>query len=78
MNSIDRNTPAQARLDRLIPFTEAIAMAGMKSTRAYEEVKAGRLRVIKNGRRTLVRESEVSRYIDQLEKNAQVLVKGAA
>ncbi len=55
-------------IDRLIPFAEAIGLAGMKKTRAYEEVKAGRLAVIKNGRNSFVKASELQRFIDQLEK----------
>ena len=53
-------------IDRLIPFSEAIGLAGMKSTRAYGEVAAGRLAIIKNGRRTFVRASEIARYFDAL------------
>lgn len=53
-------------LDRLIPFAEAIGMAGMRSTKAYDEVKAGRLAIVKNGRRTFIRASELQRYIDAL------------
>ncbi len=55
-------------IDRLIPFTEAIGLAGMKKTRAYEEVKAGRLVVIKNGRNTFIKASEIQRFIDHLEQ----------
>lgn len=58
------------KIDRLIAFAEAIELAGMKTTRAYEEVKAGRLVIIKNGRRSFVRASELQRYIDELEKAA--------
>ena len=57
-------------IDRLIPFAEAIELAGMKTTRAYDEVKAGHLAIVKNGRRTFVRASELQRYIDDLEKAA--------
>ncbi|MCA3647469.1 MAG: hypothetical protein IOC54_01660 [Methylobacterium sp.] len=54
-------------IDRLIPFSQAIAMAGMKSTKGYDEVRAGRLAIVKNGNRTFVRESEIRRYIEELE-----------
>lgn len=57
-------------IDPLIPFAEAIAMAGMKTTKAYEEVKRGRLAVVRNGRRTFVRASELQRYIDSLTTRA--------
>ncbi len=53
-------------IDHLIPFAEAIALAGMKTTKAYDEVKCGRLAVVRNGRRTFVRASELQRYIDAL------------
>ena len=53
-------------IDRLIPFIEAMSMAGMRSTKAYQEVAAGRLAVVRNGRRTFVRASELQRYIDSL------------
>ncbi len=57
-------------IDRLIPFKEAIGLAGMKTTRAYQEVQAGRLAIVRNGRRSFIRASELRRYIDQLEKAA--------
>lgn len=53
-------------IDSLIPFSRAIEMAGMRSTKAYEELKAGRLAIVKNGRRTFIRASELQRYIDSL------------
>lgn len=53
-------------IDALIPFHQAISMAGMKTTKAYGEVSAGRLTIVKNGRRTFVRASELARYIDAL------------
>ena len=53
-------------VDPLRPYVQAIEMAGMRTTTAYEEVKAGRLAIIKNGRRTFVRASELQRYIDSL------------
>lgn len=55
-------------IDRLIPLREAITMAGMRTTKAYQEISAGRLAVIRNGRRTFIRASEVQRYIDSLDK----------
>ena len=53
-------------IERLFPFLQAIEMAGMRSTKAYQEVAAGRLAVVRNGRRTFVRASELARYIDAL------------
>ena len=53
--------------DRLYPLREAFTLAGLRSTKGYAEIAAGRLKVIKNGRRTFVRASEIERYIAALE-----------
>lgn len=56
-----------SKIDRLIPVTDAFAMAGMRRTKGYAEVTAGRLVIVRNGRRTFIRASEVQRYIDSLD-----------
>jgi hypothetical protein len=53
-------------IDRLYPIREAFALAGLRLTRGYQEVAAGRLKIVRNGRRSFVRASEVQRYIDAL------------
>lgn len=53
--------------DRLFPVREAFGFAGLRPTKGYAEIAAGRLKVIKNGRRTFVRASEIARYIAALE-----------
>lgn len=53
-------------IDRLYPIREAFTLAGLRLTRGYQEVAAGRLRIIRNGRRSFVRASEIKRYIDAL------------
>lgn len=53
--------------ERLYPIREGFILVGLRPTRGYAEIGAGRLRVVKNGRRTFVRSSEISRYIDALE-----------
>jgi hypothetical protein len=65
MTDIQANT-----IDSLIPLREAARMTGMRTTKAYAEIAAGRLAVIRNGRRTFVKASEVQRYIDALRGNA--------
>ena len=54
-------------IDRLYPLHEAMKMIGVGLTKAYAEINAGRLKVVKNGRNTLVRASEIRRYIDSLD-----------
>jgi hypothetical protein len=63
----------QMQIDRLIPLREAITMAGMRTTKAYQEIAAGRLVVVRNGRRTFVRMTELQRYIDSLERDGSSL-----
>ncbi len=53
-------------IDRLIPLIEAFELAGMRRTKGYAEVATGRLAVVRNGRRSFVRASELRRYIDAL------------
>jgi len=57
-----------SQIDRLIPLREAIIMAGMRTTKAYQEIAAKRLAIVRNGRRTFIRATEVQRYIDSLDK----------
>jgi hypothetical protein len=54
-------------VDRLYPIREAFPLAGLRPTRGYAEIAAGRLKVVRNGRRTYVRASEIERYISALE-----------
>lgn len=56
-----------SNIDRLLPIRDALPLIGRKPTAAYADIKAGRLKVIKNGRRTFVRASEIERYIAALE-----------
>lgn len=53
--------------DRLYPIRDGFTLAGLRLTRGYAEIAAGRLKVIRNGRRTYVRASEIERYIAALE-----------
>jgi hypothetical protein len=57
-------------IDRLYPLREAFLLAGLRQTRGYQEIAAGRLAVVRNGRRTFVRASELQRYIDSLSHAA--------
>jgi hypothetical protein len=57
-------------IDRIFPLREALVLIGLRTTKAYQEIAAGRLRVVRNGRRTFVRASEIARYIDALDNKA--------
>lgn len=68
------NATEYLHIDRLYPLREAFTLAGLRTTRGYQEIGAGRLKVVHNGRRTFVRASEIQRYIDSLTVDG----KGAA
>lgn len=50
----------------LLPVTEAIRRLGIGPTSFWKIVKNGEIRVRKIGRRTLVEQGELSRYIEAL------------
>jgi hypothetical protein len=54
-------------IDPLLPVQEGFTLAGLRTTKGYEEAKLGRLKLVRNGRRTFIRASEVTRYIASLE-----------
>jgi hypothetical protein len=56
-------------IDRLYPIRDAFTLAGLRLTRGYQEVAAGRLAIVRNGRRSFIRASEIQRYIDALSSN---------
>lgn len=57
-------------IDRLYPIRDAFTLAGLRLTRGYQEIAAGRLTIVRNGRRSFVRASEIQRYIDALSQTA--------
>ena len=50
----------------LNPLPEAIRRLGFGRSKVYEEIAAGNLRVVKVGRRTLIAEAELQRYVQRL------------
>jgi hypothetical protein len=58
-----------SQLDHLIPLRDAMTLAGMRTTKTYQEIAAGRLAVVRNGRRTFIRATELQRFIDALERS---------
>ncbi|MGW9331579.1 hypothetical protein [Bosea sp. NPDC055594] len=57
-------------VDPLIPIREAFGLAGLRTTKGYDEIKAGRLKPVRNGPRTFIRASEIRRYIDAIETSS--------
>lgn len=57
-------------IDRLYPIRDAFTLAGLRLTRGYQEIAAGRLAIVRNGRRSFIRASELQRYIDALSASA--------
>lgn len=54
-------------INRLFPIREGFILAGLRPTKGYAEIAAGRLKVVRNGRRTYIRASEIENYISALE-----------
>lgn len=53
-----------------LSIPEFCAAVGIGRSRAYEEIKEGRLRVLKCGRRTLIAKEAVQRWLDRLAKQS--------
>lgn len=50
---------------------EGFSLLGIGRAHGYKEIKAERLRVIKNGRRTLIPAAAIDEYIELLEKESE-------
>lgn len=48
----------------------AVQMLGVSRTRLFEEIKAGHIEAVKLGKRTMIKHSELVRYVDSLEPTA--------
>ena len=53
-----------------LSVTEFCQTAGIGRSLFYEQVRAGRIRVLKVGRRTLVRAAELAAWLDRLAVEA--------
>lgn len=56
---------------RLLPFERAcVERLGIGKSKAWELAKAGQIKTVKLGRKTLVNEAEITRFIASLEGEA--------
>jgi excisionase family DNA binding protein len=56
----------------LYKIPEAMALLSMSRSVIYEQMRAGRLRFVKQGRATLVSASAIRDYVALLEREAEV------
>lgn len=56
---------------KLYPIPEAAERLGIGQRQVWEELRAGRLKAKKIGRRTLVSDKEIGRYIRTLPERAR-------
>lgn len=56
----------------LHPLTDAAQVLGISRTTIYQLISDGEIRTIKIGRRTLVAQDELERYVASLKKEATV------
>ena len=68
--------PLRDRMAYSVP--EAGALAGFGPSKAWEEVKAGRLKTRRLGRRQIVLREELERYLTSLPKGEVIPRKSAA
>jgi len=54
----------------LYPIPDAMSVLNMSRTVIYEQIRAGRLRTVRQGRRRYVTEAGISDYVDLLEREA--------
>ena len=57
-------------LPLLNTMPEVVRRLGLGRSKVYEEIAAGNLRVVKVGRRTLIAETELQRYVRNLTEAA--------
>jgi excisionase family DNA binding protein len=62
-------------IQKLLTFEQALPYLGLRKSKIYLEIAAGRLQATKIGRSTFLKESEIVRYI---EANAKPLGTGEA
>ena len=65
MNTKQNVEPTPAR--RAFSIPEACQRVGIGRTRLYGEIKEGRLRVRKCGRRSIIRAEDLDEWLDSLE-----------
>jgi len=58
--------PESASAKRAFSIAEFCDRYGIRRTKTYQEIKAGRLRIVKVGRRSLVREKDAEAWLAAL------------
>jgi excisionase family DNA binding protein len=66
MNPISEGDPQRQRRRRAMSLTEFCERYGPSRTKTYEEIKCGRLRAIKCGKRTLITEDDAEAWLMSL------------
>jgi excisionase family DNA binding protein len=63
-------SPSEVDRLRLYPVKEAMILLSLGRTSIYEQIRSGRLRSVKEGRRRLIPASAIADYIALLEREA--------
>jgi excisionase family DNA binding protein len=59
-------------MTKLLSVRDAKSRLGFGLTKFYDEVKSGRIQLLKAGRRTLISEAEIDRYIEALPRHGRI------
>ena len=51
-------------------ISSSVEMLGISRTRLFEEIKLGNISTVKIGKRTMIKHSELERYVAELEPAA--------
>lgn len=64
-------SPNEVNRLRLYPVKEAMVLLSLGRTSIYEQIRSGRLRSVKEGRRRLIPASAIADYIALLERESR-------
>jgi hypothetical protein len=56
---------------RLYPITDVVSVLSMSRSVIYEQIRAGRLRTVTQGRRRYVTSAGITEYVNLLEREAK-------
>lgn len=76
--SIPGFTPGEVPRKHLYRIPEVMALLSMSRSVIYEQIRAGRLRTVKQGRSRLIPATAVQEYVNLLEHESQEEISGQA
>jgi excisionase family DNA binding protein len=66
LSPVPAGSTKRASAKRALSIAEFCDRYGIRRTKTYEEIKAGRLRIVKAGRRSLIKETDAEAWLAAL------------